>query len=261
MTNPHPYSRTETEKTAARNQAARQIIAGFSTQMPALADILAARRHRTCRQPEPVGRSRPAEHRTGRRPARPRQPARRDARRHRRARRPRTRPPVLHPRRAERPPDARPAPREGIMTGYRQMRRQARHARRAGMQPMMVISSDHRSPSWPSWSSPGGRGATAASLRPSASPAWWRAWGGTRGRRCRPGGRSSSPSRRRPASALAAFGATLGLPTLAERLYVAVTVLACGTWDALAAAAGPAHLSAPAGTWHRRAGPVGAVVG
>ena len=27
------------------------------------------------------------------------------------------------------------------MTGYRQMRRQARQARRAGMQPMMVISS------------------------------------------------------------------------------------------------------------------------
>src|SRR5207248_1505727 len=39
--------------------------------------------------------------------------------------------------------------------------------------------------------------------------------------------------------ALAAFGARLGLPTRLERFYVAVMVLACGTWDALAAAFGP----------------------
>jgi S-DNA-T family DNA segregation ATPase FtsK/SpoIIIE len=42
---------------------------------------------------------------------------------------------------------------------------------------------------------------------------------------------------------LAAFGARFGLPTRLERLYVAVTVLACGTRDVLAAAIGP--LAAP----------------
>jgi S-DNA-T family DNA segregation ATPase FtsK/SpoIIIE len=41
------------------------------------------------------------------------------------------------------------------------------------------------------------------------------------------------------ALALAAFGAGLGLAARQERLYAAVTVLACGTWDALAAALGP----------------------
>jgi hypothetical protein len=39
--------------------------------------------------------------------------------------------------------------------------------------------------------------------------------------------------------ALAAFGAKLGMPARLERLYVAVTVLAGGTWVALAAALGP----------------------
>jgi S-DNA-T family DNA segregation ATPase FtsK/SpoIIIE len=38
---------------------------------------------------------------------------------------------------------------------------------------------------------------------------------------------------------LAAFGARLGIPGRLERLYVAVTVLACGTWDAVVAVAGP----------------------
>ena len=38
---------------------------------------------------------------------------------------------------------------------------------------------------------------------------------------------------------LVTFGAKLGIPTRVERLYVAVTVLACGTWVTLAAALGP----------------------
>jgi S-DNA-T family DNA segregation ATPase FtsK/SpoIIIE len=38
---------------------------------------------------------------------------------------------------------------------------------------------------------------------------------------------------------LAAFGAKLGIHARLERLYVAVTVLACGTWVSLAAALGP----------------------
>jgi S-DNA-T family DNA segregation ATPase FtsK/SpoIIIE len=38
---------------------------------------------------------------------------------------------------------------------------------------------------------------------------------------------------------LGTFGARIGIPTFLERLYVAVTVLMCGIWDALAAAVGP----------------------
>jgi hypothetical protein len=39
MTNPQPYSRTGIEEIAARNQTARHMIAGFSAEMPALADF------------------------------------------------------------------------------------------------------------------------------------------------------------------------------------------------------------------------------
>jgi S-DNA-T family DNA segregation ATPase FtsK/SpoIIIE len=44
---------------------------------------------------------------------------------------------------------------------------------------------------------------------------------------------------------LAAFGAKLGIPARLERLYVAMTVLACGTWVALAAALGPRTVPLP----------------
>jgi hypothetical protein len=39
MTNPRPYYRTDLEEIAARNQTARQIVAGFSTVTPTLAEI------------------------------------------------------------------------------------------------------------------------------------------------------------------------------------------------------------------------------
>ena len=39
MTNPHPYSRIDLEEIAARNQTARHMIAGFSAEMPALAEF------------------------------------------------------------------------------------------------------------------------------------------------------------------------------------------------------------------------------
>jgi hypothetical protein len=39
MTEPRPYSRTEIEEAAARNQTARHMAASFSAQMPALADF------------------------------------------------------------------------------------------------------------------------------------------------------------------------------------------------------------------------------
>ena len=39
MTNPHPHDRTHIEEITARNQTARHMIAGFSAEMPVLADF------------------------------------------------------------------------------------------------------------------------------------------------------------------------------------------------------------------------------
>jgi FtsK/SpoIIIE family len=125
------------------------------------------------------------------------------------------------------------------VNNYRQMRRQARYARRAGMQPMMVISSGDQLPDliivilsrwvwrYRSELAPVGAACLMTVLGWYAHVAlsgwWWlvlvvcgvAAW------------------------ALGSFGARIGLPTLPERLYVAVAVLASGTWLALAAAMGP----------------------
>jgi hypothetical protein len=125
------------------------------------------------------------------------------------------------------------------MSRYRQIRRHARQARRAGMEPMMVINSGDPLPElaavtiarW-AWryrselaplaiaclvAGPGSYAHAALSSRwllilAAAGTAAW---------------------------VPAAFGARFGLPTRLERLYVAVTVLAGGTWDAMAAAMSP----------------------
>ena len=39
MTNPNPHSRIDVEEIAARNETARRMIAGFSAEMPALAEF------------------------------------------------------------------------------------------------------------------------------------------------------------------------------------------------------------------------------
>jgi hypothetical protein len=39
MSNPHPHNRADLDQIAARNQAARRIIAGFSAEMPVLAEF------------------------------------------------------------------------------------------------------------------------------------------------------------------------------------------------------------------------------
>jgi S-DNA-T family DNA segregation ATPase FtsK/SpoIIIE len=125
------------------------------------------------------------------------------------------------------------------MTSYRQMRRQARHARRAGMQPMMFISPGDQLPElaitvisrwlwhYRSELAPAGMAclmvASGWCAHAALSRGWWlvlavsgiAAW------------------------ALGSFGPRIGLPALPERVYVAVAVLACGTWLALATAAGP----------------------
>ena len=125
------------------------------------------------------------------------------------------------------------------MSGYRQMRRQVRQARRAGMQPMMVISPGDPMPElaiavisrfawrYRSELAPLGGALLAAALgwyAHAALPHWW------------PAILSASGA---AAWVLAAFGAKLGIPARLERLYAAVTVLACGTWVTLAAVLGP----------------------
>jgi S-DNA-T family DNA segregation ATPase FtsK/SpoIIIE len=125
------------------------------------------------------------------------------------------------------------------MSGYRQMRRQARQARRAGMQPMMVINTGDPFPElavvviarfawrYRSELAPLGAALLAAGLgwyAHAALAAWWPAilaGSGAAG------------------WALAAFGAKLGIAARLERLYAAVTVSACGTWVTLAAVLGP----------------------
>jgi hypothetical protein len=125
------------------------------------------------------------------------------------------------------------------MTSYRQMRRQTRRARRAGMQSMMVINPDGQFPApaavivarwaWryrselaPVFSACMILGAGWWAHR--AHVHWWpyllvgsalAAW------------------------ALIAFGARLGLPQVAERVYAAVIVLAAGAWLAVALLLGP----------------------
>jgi hypothetical protein len=129
------------------------------------------------------------------------------------------------------------------MTGYRQMRRHARQARRAGMQPMMVINSGDPFPElavlvvirwarrYRSELAPLGVAVLLLVLGRYAHAAlseWWPVILACSGA---------------AAWVLAAFGAKVGIPARLERLYVTVTVLACGTWVALAAALGP--LTAP----------------
>jgi hypothetical protein len=125
------------------------------------------------------------------------------------------------------------------MTSYRRMRRQARQARRAGMQPMMVIGSGDPLPEllavviarW-AWRyrselAPIAVACTVAGFGSYAHAAlspWWPLILAVAGI---------------AAWVLAAFGARFGLPTRLERLYVAVSVLAAGTWDVLAATLGP----------------------
>jgi hypothetical protein len=125
------------------------------------------------------------------------------------------------------------------MTGYRQMRRHARQARRVGVQPMMVINSGSPLPElaiiviarwiwrFRSELAPLGVALLVAGFGVYAHAklsAWW------------PLILVGSAT---AASAIGTFGAKFGIPTRLERLYVALIVLVGGTWDAVAAATGP----------------------
>ena len=125
------------------------------------------------------------------------------------------------------------------MSTYRRMRRHARLARRSGMQPMMVIDTGDGFPEtagvllarW-AWRyrselSPLG---VAAGLMAAAwwlhhtRPHWWLALAVMAGV---------------AAWAVALFGGRWRLPTLAERVYAAITIYAGGIWLSVATAIGP----------------------
>lgn len=134
------------------------------------------------------------------------------------------------------------------MSNYRQMRRQARHARRAGLQPMMIISNDQ-------FPTPLGIILARAAWRYRSELAplylaltvvvagWW--------------AHAAYPHRWAVAATLAAtlavalagLGKRIGLATLTERLYAATVVLAAGGWIAAAQALGP---FTPPATGHAR---------
>ena len=131
------------------------------------------------------------------------------------------------------------------MTTYRRMRRQARRARRSGLQPMMVINSGEPFPetvgvvllrwAWRYRSELAPLGVTvgivgAAWWLHADRPHWWAVLLGITAV---------------AAWVLAAFGARFGLAALIERLYAVTAASAAGAWIAAATALGPSMSPLP----------------
>ena len=125
------------------------------------------------------------------------------------------------------------------MNKPRRMRRHARRIRRGGMQPMMLITGNDQLPEtavvlmlrwvrrYRSELAPLFAAATVLGVTlwlHSEHPSWW--------------GYILAIAAV-TAAALAGFGARIGIPALAERLYAATTVLAAGGWIAAATVTGP----------------------
>jgi hypothetical protein len=125
------------------------------------------------------------------------------------------------------------------MSGYRQMRRPARYARRVGMQPMLVINSGDPLPelvlvviarlAWRYRSELAPAAVTAA----TAGAGWW-LHGAYPGAAPAVLGVSLAL-----ALAVAVLGRRAGLGPVAERAYASAVLLTGGAWLALAAALGP----------------------
>jgi S-DNA-T family DNA segregation ATPase FtsK/SpoIIIE len=123
------------------------------------------------------------------------------------------------------------------MSTYRQIRRQTRRARKAGLQPIVVIDSPSLLPAgvvlarW-AWRYRS-EIAPAATAGAVLAAGWWLHHGHDR---LWPWLLAASDL---AAFALSTFGARIGLSRLAERVYAAVAVLAAGGWLAVAALLGP----------------------
>jgi hypothetical protein len=125
------------------------------------------------------------------------------------------------------------------MSRYRQIRRHARQARRAGMQPMMVINPGDPLPELAAVTIARWAWRYRSELAPLAIACLVAGLGSYEHAALSSRWLLILAAAGAGAWVLAAFGARFGLPTRLERLYVAVTVLAGGTWDAMAAAMGP----------------------
>jgi S-DNA-T family DNA segregation ATPase FtsK/SpoIIIE len=125
------------------------------------------------------------------------------------------------------------------VTSYRQMRRQARLARRSGLQPMMVINTGDALPKTVGVALLRGAWRYRSELAPLAvtaglaAAAWWlhatrpHWWGLT------------AVLAGVAAWAVALFGARWRFPTLIERVYAAATIYVAGVWLSAAIAVGP----------------------
>ena len=125
------------------------------------------------------------------------------------------------------------------MTNYRQMRRQARLARRSGLQPMMMINTGEGFPETVGVVLLRGAWRYRSELAPVAvaaglvGAAWWlhhtrpHWWGLT------------AVAAGVAAWAVALFGARWRFPTLMERVYAAITIYVAGVWLSAAIAVGP----------------------
>jgi S-DNA-T family DNA segregation ATPase FtsK/SpoIIIE len=135
------------------------------------------------------------------------------------------------------------------MTSYRQMRRHARHIRRAGLQPIMVINNDSQFPipvgvflarwAWRYRSELAPAVAASAMLAAGwwahlARPYWWPYFGAIA---------VLAPS------VIAVFGGRLGVTRPAERIYAAVITLAVGGWLTVATLRGPLASPLPHVLW------------
>jgi hypothetical protein len=132
------------------------------------------------------------------------------------------------------------------VSGYRQMRRRARQARRAGMQPMVVINSGDPLPELAFavigrlvWRYRSELAPVALTGALAVAGAWLHA--------ARPGAAVLVLAGSLAAAGAAlAFGARAGLAGLAERAYAGSVILTAGAWLALAAALGPLAAPLPA---------------
>ena len=147
------------------------------------------------------------------------------------------------------------------MTNYRQMRRQARLARRSGLQPMMMINTGDGFPETVGVVLLRGAWRYRSELAPvGVAAGWWRPPGGC----TTPGRTGGSPSPCWPAWPRGRWPCSArggGCPTLPERVYAAVTIYAGGIWLSVAIAIGPFFRPLLQAGDNCRAYPVHALVG